>query len=167
MTRPFHSAMRAGQRGISVISAVFLLLLMAGLAAYMANIISATHITAAADIGGSRAYQAARAGVEWAMYQIDPDAQSEINGVLPLPSSCPALNVPLAIFPGHTVRIVQCDAFPLGGGVYTEGSRQLRIFRIAATATALGAKAPGIERRVEVTIEKCRDTAVTAAPFNC
>lgn len=165
MTRPIRSA--AGQRGISVISAVFLLLLMAGLAAYMANIISATHINAAADIGGSRAYQAARAGIEWALYQVDPDAQSEVTGVLPTSASCPAVNVPLAIFPGHTVTITRCTAYPLGGGVYTEGSRQIRIFRIAATATALGVKAPGIERRIEVTVEKCRDTALTAAPFNC
>lgn len=164
MKRPIHSARRAGQRGISVISAVFLLLLMAGLAAYMANIISATHIAAAADIGGSRAYQAARAGVEWAMYQLDPDAQSDVSGILP--AACPVIGGPLLQIPGHSVA-VQCTAYPLGGGVYTEGSRQIRIFRIRATATALGVKAPGIERQVEVTIEKCRDTALTAAPFNC
>ena len=51
---------RARQRGVSVITAVFLLLLMAVLAAAIANIVSTSHVNLAADIGGARAYQAAR-----------------------------------------------------------------------------------------------------------
>lgn len=158
------SAGRPQQRGVSIIAAIFLLMLMAVLAGLLANLTTVTQVNMAADIGGSRAYQAARAGVEWAMYRVDPDGQSEVTGVLP--TGCPAFGGPLAVFPGHSVDI-ECTAYPLGGGVYSEGSRQIRIFRIAAKATALGVKAPGIERRIEVTFEKCRDTAATVAPFNC
>ena len=67
---------RPWQRGVSVIAAIFLLLLMAVLAAVIANLVSTSHINLAADIGGTRAYQAARAGAEWGIFQLDPNAQS-------------------------------------------------------------------------------------------
>lgn len=148
------------QRGVSLVAAIFLLLLLAGLAAFMANILSVTHINLAADIGGSRAYQAARAGAEWGMFQLDPNAQSSS-----LPSCAGAAGT-LSAIPGHSV-VVQCVAYPLDGTVYREGGRSLRIFRITATATAVAVRAPGIERQVVVTLEKCRDAAITAPPYDC
>lgn len=148
------------QRGLSLVTAIFLLLLLAGLAALMASILSATHVNLAADIGGSRAYLAARAGVEWGMFQLDPNAQT---AGLP---TCPNAAGVLTAIPGHQVT-VRCTAYPLNGTFYTEGGRQIRVFRITATATALGVRAPGIEREVQVTIEKCRDPAITAPPFDC
>jgi hypothetical protein len=33
--------------------------------------------------------------------------------------------------------------------------------------SGVGVKAPGIERWVEVTVEKCRDAAVTSPPYDC
>ena len=104
--RPWHSRMspQRCQRGVSIITGIFLLLLMAVLAAVIASVVSTAHVNQAADIGGARAYQAARAGAEWGMYQLDPNAQ---------------------------------------------------------------VKAPGIERQVEVTLEKCRDAAITSAPYDC
>ena len=67
---------RPGQRGVSIIAAIFLLLLMAMLAAVIANMVSTSHVNLAADIGGARAYQAARAGAEWGIFQLDPNAQT-------------------------------------------------------------------------------------------
>lgn len=58
------------QRGVSVITAVFLLLLFAGLAVYMLWITSAQNRGAAQDVQGARAYQAARSGVEWGLYKL-------------------------------------------------------------------------------------------------
>lgn len=151
---------RPQQRGVSVIAAVFLLLLMASLAAFMVNLSSVSHANLAADIGGERAYQAARAGVEWGMYQLDPNSgEANVDSI-----NCPAAGAPTV--PNHGV-VVQCTAYPLAGGHYTEGSKSIRIFRIVAVATATGAKAPGIERQIEVTVEKCRDSSITAAPFDC
>lgn len=148
---PFAAARRQ-QSGVSIITAIFLLLLMGVLAAAMVNIVSISHVNIAADIGGARAYQAARAGVEWGMYQLDPNAQSAalpscVNGTPPVP--------------GHTVT-VSCQSWDS-----TENTRQIRIFRIVSTATPAAAKAPGIERVLEVTLEKCRDPAVAAAPYDC
>ena len=154
------SSRRIGQRGVSLVAAIFLLLLMAGLAAFMASILSATHMNLAADVGGSRAYQAARAGVEWGMYQLDPNAQS---AALP---TCATANGTVTAIAGYSVA-VSCVAYPSATTVYQEGGKQIRVFRIVATATALGVKAPGIERQVAVSIEKCRDVAITAAPYDC
>lgn len=148
------------QRGVSLIAAIFLLLLMAGLAAFMANILMATHVNFAADIGGSRAYQAARAGVEWGMFQLDPNAAT--TGL----PNCPASPATINTIPGHRIEVT-CQAFPGAATWYQEGGKQIRIFRLVSTATALGVRAPGIERQVVVTIEKCRDTAITAAPYDC
>ena len=148
------------QRGVSVITGVFLLLLMSVLAAAMAYLLNVTQVNMAADVGGSRAYQAARAGVEWGMFKLDP------NGTAAGLPTCAAVVAPFPTIPGHALNIT-CQPYPSDTTVYQEGSRQIRIFRIIATATATGVKAPGIERQVVVTIEKCRDAVVTAAPFDC
>lgn len=143
---------RPWQRGVSVIAAVFLLLLMAVLAAAIANVVSTSHVNLAADIGGARAYQAARAGAEWGMFQLDPNDQS---AVLPAcVGGSPAV-------PGHTVTVTcsQTD--------HSEAGRSIRIHRIVSLAVANGVKAPGIERQIEVTLEKCRDPSIVSAPFGC
>lgn len=146
------------QRGVSVMAAIFLLMLMASLAAVMARMISATNIDAAADIAGSRAYLAARAGVEWAMYQLDPNAAEANIDNIACPGGGPSI-------PNHSL-FIQCTVYPTTGH-YTEGGKSIRIFRIVATATASGLRAPGGERQVEVTVEKCRDSAITAPPYDC
>ncbi|MBS1144446.1 MAG: biosis protein MshP [Proteobacteria bacterium] len=142
----------ARQRGVSIITGIFLLLLMSVLAAVIANVVSTAHVNLASDIGGARAYQAARAGAEWGMFQLDPNAQ---NAALP---AC--VNGTPAI-PDHTVT-VGCTSSD-----HTEADRQIRIYRITSVAVANAVKAPGIERRVEVTIEKCRNAAIVSAPFDC
>lgn len=153
--RPWDSGIspRGRQRGVSIVTGVFLLLLMAVLAAVIANVVSTAHVNMAADIGGARAYQAARAGAEWGMYQLDPNAQAA--GLPACVNGTPAI-------PGHAVTVT-CQSWDA-----TEGNRQLRFYRITSQAIAAGVKAPGIERQVEVTVEKCRDPVVVpAAPFDC
>lgn len=153
--RPQHSRFSAPgrQAGVSVITGIFLLLMMAVLAATIVNFVSTAHVNQAADIGGARAYQAARAGVEWGMYQLDPNAQ-----VAGLPACFPDAVPPV---PGHAME-VRCQSWDA-----TEGGRQLRIYRITSRAVAVGVKTPGIERQVEVTVEKCRDATIAVAPFDC
>lgn len=55
--------------GFALVNAIFLLLLMAGLAALIANLATSQHAGSAMDVQGSQAYQAARAGIEWGVYQ--------------------------------------------------------------------------------------------------
>ncbi|MBC7857308.1 MAG: agglutinin biogenesis protein MshP, partial [Burkholderiaceae bacterium] len=58
---------RAG--GASLVTAIFLLVVLAGMAAAMVNLSTSQHAASAMDVRGARAYQAARAGAEWALYQ--------------------------------------------------------------------------------------------------
>jgi MSHA biogenesis protein MshP len=55
--------------GFALVNAIFLLLLMAGLAALVANFSASQHAGSAMDVQGSQAYQAARSGIEWGVYQ--------------------------------------------------------------------------------------------------
>lgn len=61
---------RAMQKGFSLISAIFLLVVLAGLGAAMVTISGAQHAGSAIDIEGARSYQAARAGIEWGVHRI-------------------------------------------------------------------------------------------------
>lgn len=53
------------QRGFSLVSALFLVVVLATLGAYMATISTVQQYTPAFGVQGARAYQAARAGIEW------------------------------------------------------------------------------------------------------
>lgn len=58
------------QGGFLVIAAVFLLVVLAGLVAYLTTVSTTSQAASAADLASSRAYQAARAGAEWGAYQL-------------------------------------------------------------------------------------------------
>lgn len=68
--RPEALARAAAQRGFSIVAAIFLLVVLSGLGAFILSVSSAQHASLALDVQGSRAYQAARTGVEWAVYQL-------------------------------------------------------------------------------------------------
>ena len=142
------------QRGVSVLTAIFIMLLLGVIAALMANLVSTAQVTSAQDVEGSRAYFAARAGVEWGMYQLDPNA-----AVKALPS-CFAATV-LNQIPGFVVT-VECSTT-----AYTEGAHQIGIYQITATARN-GLPLPrSVERQVQVRMERCLDPAATVAPYEC
>ena len=106
---------RAAQ-GFAIITAIFILVVLAVLGAFMVNVSTNQHIGSALDVQGVRAYQAARAGIEWGLYQklINP------------PSSC--VSVPPSSFSPTATTLagfkvtVTCIATPGGNGgpiVYT------------------------------------------------
>ncbi len=59
----------ARQQGFALATAIFLLVVLAALGAAMLTFSSAQHVGSAMDVQGARAYQAARAGIEWGAYQ--------------------------------------------------------------------------------------------------
>ncbi len=63
-----QNRMRKAQ-GFSLISAIFLLVVLAALGVAMVTISTVQHQSSALDVQGSRAYQAARAGIEWGVFQ--------------------------------------------------------------------------------------------------
>ena len=57
------------QGGFSLITAIFILVIFAALGAAMVTFSTVQHTTVAMDIQSARAYQAARAGIEWGAYE--------------------------------------------------------------------------------------------------
>ena len=58
------------QSGFLIIAAVFLLVVLSGLVAYLTTVSTTSQAASAADANSARAYQAARAGIEWGAYQL-------------------------------------------------------------------------------------------------
>lgn len=108
----------ASQRGFLIPSAVFLLVVMAGLAAYLSTISSGQQMGSAQDIGGARAYQAARSGLEWGFYRalnLDDCVTSEVT-------------LDTQDFPGLNLT-VKCEPM-----MAVEGAQTVTLYTITATA---------------------------------
>lgn len=76
-------------RGFALVSALFILIVLVALGAAIVTVTSSQHIGSAQDIEGVRAYQAARAGIEWGLYQVNESGSadnrncSKITGATP------------------------------------------------------------------------------------
>ncbi|NHZ94817.1 pilus assembly PilX N-terminal domain-containing protein [Massilia sp. CCM 8734] len=57
-------------RGVSLVTAIFLLVVLSGLAVAMVTLSTTAHTSSMLDVQGTRAYLAARAGTEWGVYQV-------------------------------------------------------------------------------------------------
>lgn len=55
--------------GFALVTAIFLLVVLAALGAAIVSVATMQHAGSALDVNGARAYQAARAGIEWGAYQ--------------------------------------------------------------------------------------------------
>lgn len=60
---------RHPQAAFALPSAIFLLVILAALGAFILTVSTSQHMGAALDVQGERAYQAARAGIEWGLFQ--------------------------------------------------------------------------------------------------
>ncbi len=160
--------MRAGEfrpRGFALPSALFLLVILASLAAFLVNLSMTQNATSTQDVQGARAYQAARAGIEWGLYQVlDPLNATVVppgNATWPAMPACVAGNV---VIVGFNVAI-RCESFD-----YSEAglNRRIRVYRLVATASAgVVGTLPYIEREVAVTVSKCRTLDGIAPGYEC
>jgi len=57
------------QAGVGLVTAIFLLVVLAGLGVAAVTLFNAQQASAGADMEGAKAYQAARAGIEWGLYE--------------------------------------------------------------------------------------------------
>jgi MSHA biogenesis protein MshP len=57
------------QAGVGLVTAIFLLVVLAGLGVAMVSIFTSQQASANVDLLGAQAYQAARAGLEWGVFQ--------------------------------------------------------------------------------------------------
>lgn len=111
MKQSMHS-----QSGFSLVTTLFILVVLALLGGYMAQITSAQHEESALSIQSVRAWYAANSGLEWVAYQIDS------SGV------CPTVPTTLSI-EGFSVRLTDCTAHPV-----TEGGASYSVFDVSINA---------------------------------
>ena len=143
---------RMSQRGFALVSAIFLLVVLAALGGFMVNFSSVQHATSTQDLLGSRAYQAARTGIEWGVFQVrNPENTNPLGAVYICPATASTLENLGGALAGFTVD-VQCSVT-----VDTEGDNRIRIYQITSTASigAVGT-ASFVQRRLSAAVETCR-----------
>jgi len=168
---------RKAQTGFSLIAAIFLLVVLALMGTLIVSITSMQSASGQLDLSGVRAYQSARAGTEWAAYQVlDPDNALNPASCSPVVMpTCPASPTNLSSLGGtlsnFTVSVTCSQAADT-----TESNRNVRVFQIVATACnqPSGGSCPNasptsgyVERRLEATFSKCKDSTATAPRCSC
>jgi len=125
-----------------------IVVILAALGAAIAVLSSAQHAGAALDLQGVKAYQAARAGIEYGLYR----------AIKETPANCTTTNLSLSTL-GITVR-VDCSALASGDTVELGLGTIYRIVAIACDPPASGT-CPGatsspwyVERRLEALAER-------------
>ncbi len=123
--------------GLSIVTALFLVVVLSALAVAMMTLTTTQQTSSALDLLGARAYEAARSGVEYGLYQ------QQING------SCVASR---SFTPGGTLSAftvtVQCTVNPTPG-------MGASMNRATVTATACNQPAGGL----------CPNAATTSADY--
>lgn len=115
------------QKGFSIITAIFLLVVLSFLGIAMVSFSTSQHQSSAMDVMGSRAYQAARAGIEWQAHYV---VNSVSNAAAAVPQC--AATTPLGVLGGTLVPFtvsVHCQP-----ASYVEGASTIWIYDVSAVA---------------------------------
>lgn len=154
-------------QGFAIVTAIFILVVLAALGAFIVSISTNQQIGTALDIQGVRAYQATKSGVEWGIYQIEATPAYNfsygtpavaVGNANPNTRACPASPASFApaapTLAGFTVTVTCAATVDVNNGP--------TVFRVVSTACnqpAAGAcpnNAPTspdyVERRIEVTL---------------
>jgi MSHA biogenesis protein MshP len=127
------------QRGFSIVTAIFLLVVMSALGAYMLTFSTVQQTTSTQDLQGIRAYQAARAGMEFGLYEVTRRGVCAATTPVTLAGNLAAFSVTVA-----------CASYP-----YTEAGNAVTVYQITSTAFQTGAT-PGspsyVERQIVATV---------------
>jgi MSHA biogenesis protein MshP len=142
--------------GFAMVTAIFILVVLAMLGAFIATISSQNQVGAALDVQGARAYQAARAGIEWGLYQVLKAGTNNCN------SSGTGANVALPGITGFTVTVRCAQVVPT-----TDEAGIGALYNLTAWAcNTTAATCPGtvsslgyVERKIVVLAEKCASGA--------
>jgi len=129
-------------RGFSLVSAIFLLVVLSFLGIAMVSFSTSQHQSSAMDVMGSRAYQAARAGIEWATYHV---IQQPANSPTPWAGCAASQTVAVAgtLAPFSPVN-VDCAA-----ASHVEGGSTVWVYDVTSTAKTGGNPGdPGYVERV-------------------
>jgi MSHA biogenesis protein MshP len=107
-------------RGFAMVSAIFLMVVLALLGGLMVSMSNTQQISATRDTLGTRAYYAARAGLEWGAYQALQNGSCAGSSALPNAVAATGFSVTVA-----------CSTT----GPYDEGGSTVTLYQVTATAT--------------------------------
>ena len=136
---------RKGQSGFAIVSALFILIALAALGAFIATVSSTQHVGSALDVDGARAYQAARAGAEWGVARA-------------LASNC-ATTTNVGTLNGMSItvtcaRVANGNASEVGlNAIYAIDSTSCNLPVAGACPGAAGSRSY-VERRISVVVER-------------
>jgi MSHA biogenesis protein MshP len=137
---------RKRQSGFAIVSAIFILVVLAALGGFIATVATTQHVGSALDVMGARAYQAARSGTEWGLYQAVKA------------SSCVA-STDIGVVGGVAVT-VSCSVIAAGDAVEL-GLGSIYSIKAVACTSPTGTTCPGaaattnyVERSLTVLVEK-------------
>ena len=147
-----------GQSGFSLVSAVFLLVVLAALGAYMVSVSGVQRTTTTLALQGARAQQAARSGIEWAVYRALNGNVTQTCGNAPSTPLTNTLPLSGSGLDGFTVDVT-CS--------YTrhqEGSACFYVFALEAHSEYASFGRPDyVSRRIRATVTD-RPAPITACP---
>lgn len=109
-------ASAARSEGVSLLAAIFLLVVLSGLGTFMVQFSNAHHMLSALDTESARVYHYAQAGADYGTYQVLQAGTCESS-------------TNLAIAAGYAVT-VQCSA----EGPYTDAGNPFSLYTLTATA---------------------------------
>lgn len=129
---------RSAQCGFAAIAAVFLVVLLAAFGAFMVSFSNTQQLNSAQDVQGSRAYWAARAGLEWAIASQGVGTTTCFSGATP-PTALEGFTLAVSCVPSS----------------FTEGVSTVYVFRMTSVASVGTVGSVGfIERSVTASLER-------------
>ncbi len=133
--------MKNHQRGFTLISAIFLLVVIAALGLFAVTISNIQQQSSVMDALGSRAYQAAKAGIEWGNYQITKNS-----------ANCTTLTQPT--MPIGTQLSAFTVSLTCSVTTHTEGISTFSVYQLTSIATTgVVGSASYFERQLQVAIK--------------
>lgn len=132
---------RRTESGFVLPTAIFLLVILAALATYMVSLSRTSHLGSALDVQGTRAYLAARAGIEWGAWQLLRN------------SSCVAGPTPVALT--GTLTAFSVDVSCTQSGSYPDGADTVDVYVITSTAkSGASGQVDYVERQIQASFSK-------------
>lgn len=147
---PERRGPESAARGFSLVTAVFLLVVLAALGAFILTVSGLLSSSATLDVKGARAYQAARAGIEWGAY------------TMLRPPAPPACSVTDLTFAG-TGLAEFTSSVTCSSGTASEAGATVTTYQLTATACnqPAGGKCPNpapganyVERQLTATLSR-------------
>jgi MSHA biogenesis protein MshP len=158
-------------RGFAMITAIFLLVVLGSFAAYAVTFSTHAAATHAIAVQGARAYEAARAGIAWATYQVKDPNGTLAAGATNLPDCFGPKSLALpAAMGGFSVQVT-CTRYPsysASPNFHEEGGKRSAYYVVVSTASlGTAGGVDYVERRLEARIEECKDAASSAPTYAC